>query len=103
MPKVRFNNMDHVNTDKTIKQFRQWRQERRSKIKDYTFVVPNHPPELEFLHSNREMATATWVGHSTFFIQYLGLNIITDPVWAERMAFDKRLAPPVFASRMYHH
>lgn len=94
MPKVRFNNMDHVNTDKTIKQFRQWRQERRSKIKDYTFVVPNHPPELEFLHSNREMATATWVGHSTFFIQYLGLNIVTDPVWAERMAFDKRLAPP---------
>ncbi|WPX97829.1 MBL fold metallo-hydrolase [Candidatus Fokinia crypta] len=25
-----------------------------------------------------------WVGHSTFLIQLMGLNILTDPIWSER-------------------
>lgn len=94
MPKFRFNNIDNVSTDKTLKQFRQWREERRRKIKDYSFVVPSHAPELTYLQENKETTTITWVGHSTFFIQYMGLNIVTDPVWAERMAFNRRLTPP---------
>ncbi|MGO4375733.1 MBL fold metallo-hydrolase, partial [Paenibacillus sp. MCAF20] len=36
----------------------------------------------------------TWIGHSTFLIQIGGLNIITDPVWAGQMAFQKRLTAP---------
>jgi L-ascorbate metabolism protein UlaG (beta-lactamase superfamily) len=94
MPKYRFNNIDNVSTDKTLKQFRQWREERRRKIKDYSFSVPFHTADVEFLHSNREETTVTWIGHSTFLIQYLGLNIVTDPVWAERMALSRRLARP---------
>lgn len=94
MPKVRYNNIDNVSTDKTLKQFRQWREERRQKKKDYSYVIPNLQPDLDYLHGNRHETSVTWVGHATFFIQYEGLNIVTDPVWAKRMAFTKRLGEP---------
>jgi L-ascorbate metabolism protein UlaG (beta-lactamase superfamily) len=94
MPKIRYNNMDNVSTDKTLKQLRQWREERRLKNKDHSYIVPNQPPEIDYLHHNREDASITWVGHSTFFIQYEGLNIVTDPVWASRMGFQKRIGQP---------
>lgn len=94
MPKIRYNNIDNVSTDKTLKQFKQWRDERRNKKKDYSYVIPNLTPDLEYLHGNRHETSVTWVGHATFFIQYEGLNIITDPVWARRMAFSKRLGEP---------
>lgn len=94
MPKIRYNNIDNVSTDKTLKQFKQWRDERRYKKKDYSYVIPNLTPDLEYLHGNRHETSVTWVGHATFFIQYEGLNIVTDPVWARRMAFTKRLGEP---------
>lgn len=94
MPKIRYNNIDNVSTDKTLKQFKQWRDERRNKKKDYSYVIPNLTPDLEYLHGNRHETSVTWVGHATFFIQYEGLNIVTDPVWARRMAFTKRLGEP---------
>jgi L-ascorbate metabolism protein UlaG (beta-lactamase superfamily) len=56
--------------------------------------VPNTDPDLRFLHHNRSEPSITWIGHSTFFIQIGGLNIVTDPVWARRMALQKRLSPP---------
>lgn len=44
----------------------------------------------------------TLVNHSTFLIQYEGLNILTDPVWSERVspfpwAGPKRMQPPGFS------
>lgn len=57
-------------------------------------MIPNKTPELDYLHANREESTITWIGHSTFLIQYQGLNIVTDPVWAMRMGFQRRLAEP---------
>lgn len=76
--------------------FSRWRKERISKLrlKDYSFVVPHAKPSLDYLHTNREAPSVTWIGHSTFLIQHSGLNIVTDPVWSGRMAFQKRLAPP---------
>ncbi|MEF2967532.1 MBL fold metallo-hydrolase [Paenibacillus sp. M1] len=94
MPRTRYNNLDNVSTDKTLKQFRQWREERRTKKKDYSYIIPNSPPQLDYLLANREEASVTWIGHSTFFIQYEGLNIVTDPVWAKRMGFQRRLGSP---------
>lgn len=94
MPKIRYNNIDNVSTDKTLKEFKQWREQRRRKVKDYSYKVPKHEPELDYLHANRQETTITWIGHSTFFIQYYGLNIVTDPVWAEKMGFQRRLGAP---------
>ncbi|KTD84409.1 MBL fold metallo-hydrolase [Paenibacillus etheri] len=94
MPKVRYHNVDNVSTDKTIKEFRQWREERRRKKKDYSYVVPNTPPRLSYLLENKQESTITWIGHSTFFLQYEGMNIITDPIWARRLGFEKRLGQP---------
>lgn len=94
MPRTRYNNIDNVNTDKTLKQFRQWREERRRKNKDYSFVIPHSPPQLDYLRKNRRETSITWVGHSTFFIQYKGLNIVTDPVWALRLGVQRRITAP---------
>lgn len=38
----------------------------------------------------------TWVGHSTFLIQFNGLNILTDPIWSQRCS------PFAFAGPMRH-
>ncbi|WP_340005086.1 MBL fold metallo-hydrolase [Paenibacillus sp. FSL K6-0276] len=94
MPKTRYHNVDNVSTDKTLKEFRQWREERRRKQKDYSYVVPNTPPRLSYLSENKQESTITWIGHSTFFLQYEGMNIITDPIWARRLGFEKRLGQP---------
>lgn len=89
MPKTRYHNVDNVSTDKSLKEFRQWREERRRKKKDYSYVVPNTPPKVSYLSENRLENTITWIGHSTFFLQYEGMNIITDPIWARRLGFEK--------------
>lgn len=97
MPKAkrtRFTNLDNLNTDRSLKQLRQWREERRRKKKDYSYIIPNTPPQLDYLSQNQEEVSITWIGHSTFLIQYEGLNIITDPVWAGRMGFQRRLGSP---------
>ncbi|MFC3342899.1 MBL fold metallo-hydrolase [Paenibacillus abyssi] len=96
MRKVRFSNIDPVKTEKTLNHFKRWRQERarKLKLKDYSFVVPNVKPDLTYLDHNHKEPSITWIGHSTFFIQHSGLNIVTDPVWSGQMAMNKRLAPP---------
>ncbi|MED1204309.1 MBL fold metallo-hydrolase [Heyndrickxia acidicola] len=95
MSKKRFENLDRIQTTKPFKEFRQWRKERRSKQKDLSFQVSHiEQPEIEFLQSNNHIPTVTWIGHSTFLLQYKGLNILTDPVWARQMGTDKRLTPP---------
>ncbi|WP_241674737.1 MBL fold metallo-hydrolase [Paenibacillus luteus] len=92
----RFANIDPIEQHTSLKQFKRWRQERirRLKLKDYSFTVPNVEPDIAYLEDNRKQPSITWVGHSTFFIQLGGLNIITDPVWSTQMALQKRLAPP---------
>jgi L-ascorbate metabolism protein UlaG (beta-lactamase superfamily) len=94
----RFGNLDsaHVN-NAPIDQIGRWSQERLGRIRvsrDYSHCVPNAKPDLPFLQQNKSEPSITWIGHSTFLIQLNGLNIVTDPVWARRMAFQKRLAPP---------
>ncbi|MCU6340064.1 MBL fold metallo-hydrolase, partial [Enterobacter quasiroggenkampii] len=86
-------NMDDVTTVKAWNQFRRWQAERkeRLKTKDYSYVVPNVKPDIARLNANRTETTITWIGHSTFLLQIGGLNIVTDPVWAARMATQARL------------
>lgn len=46
-------------------------------------VVANDGAELR---ANGVVPTVTWVGHSTFLVQIDGLNILTDPIWADRVS-----------------
>jgi len=92
--KTRYENTDKSAALATFKDLLQWRKERKGKKKDLSFQVPlvDHT-EAAFLQSNRTIPTITWIGHSTFLIQLNGLNILTDPVWANRLGTDKRLTP----------
>lgn len=74
---------------------RKWQKERRSKLKDLTENIPQCANKrIQELKENKSRTSYTWIGHSTFLLQLNGLNILTDPVWAKRMGFQKRLTEP---------
>jgi N-acyl-phosphatidylethanolamine-hydrolysing phospholipase D len=41
-------------------------------------------PNMEKILKPGSAPLITWVGHSTFLIQYQGINILTDPIFSER-------------------
>lgn len=47
-------------------------------------LVPVAEPELGHLLQPPAAPLVTWLGHSTFLIQYRGLNILTDPILSDR-------------------
>ncbi|RFU66324.1 MBL fold metallo-hydrolase [Peribacillus saganii] len=95
MKRKRFENYDNVRNTNSFCEMLKWSKERRSKKKDLTVNTPNwESPEIERLKHNHKDFSVTWIGHSTFLIQIDGLNILTDPVWAKRMGFQKRLTEP---------
>ena len=56
----------------------------------------------EYLRSNRQATTLTWIGHATVLLQFGGLNIITDPHFSLRASpvqwfGPRRLVPPGLA------
>lgn len=93
--KNRYNNIDNVSIQPSFSSLLQWQKERRSKSKDLSFVMPQAVnKQVDFLNTNRTEVSVTWIGHATVLIQAGGCNIITDPVWANRMGLQKRIAPP---------
>lgn len=46
--------------------------------------VATQPVELQRIHKPAETAQITWLGHSTFLIQYKGINTLTDPMFSDR-------------------
>ncbi|WP_462409876.1 MBL fold metallo-hydrolase [Neobacillus sp. Marseille-QA0830] len=91
----RYENLDHVNNDKSFKDMRKWQKERKSKVKDLSVNIEQCPHKrIHEVQENRSRTAYTWIGHSTFLIQLDGLNILTDPVWAKRMGFEKRMTEP---------
>lgn len=93
--KKRFFNLDNIENTKSFNDFRRWQKERRQNKKDLSIQIEQSPTkEIVQLNKNRKDASITWIGHSTFFIQIDGLNIVTDPVWANRMGLGKRLTAP---------
>jgi N-acyl-phosphatidylethanolamine-hydrolysing phospholipase D len=67
-------------------------------------ATPQQPPDLEFLHRNARAGAAmqpsvTWIGHATALAQLNGLNLLTDPIFAERASplpflGPRRVQPP---------
>lgn len=54
-------------------------------LKPYTKVVlPQRRPDANALRSNRSQQLLTWIGHSTFLLQFAGRNLITDPHLSSR-------------------
>jgi L-ascorbate metabolism protein UlaG (beta-lactamase superfamily) len=91
----RYANLDGVENNKTFKDMRKWQKERKSKVKDLTFNIGQSPQKkIIEINENRSKTSYTWIGHSTFLLQLNGMNILTDPVWAKRMGFQKRLTSP---------
>ncbi|MGE6259985.1 MBL fold metallo-hydrolase [Heyndrickxia sporothermodurans] len=95
MVRKRYANLNGASNLNTTKDLFKWQNERRKKKKDLSYSVPQSMnKQIDYLQLNRKDSTITWIGHSSFFIQQNGLNIITDIVWAKRMGFDKRLSEP---------
>ena len=94
----RYENLEAVRSNKSFKDMLRWNKERRRKMKDLTTQIEQSPvKKVAELQQNRTRTSYTWIGHSTFLIQMNGLNILTDPVWAKRMGFDKRSTEPGIA------
>ncbi|MDQ0154723.1 MBL fold metallo-hydrolase [Robertmurraya andreesenii] len=93
--KKTYSNLNNVSNKKSFQDMRKWQKERRNKTKDLSENIPQYPNKrIQELKENRSRTSYTWIGHSTFLIQLNGLNILTDPVWAKRMGFQKRLTEP---------
>lgn len=72
-------------------------QTRNRQDKDVHFELAENDPA--FLRANGDQPTLTWIGHSSFLIQYDGFNILTDPHMTDRAspfswAGPKRAVPP---------
>jgi L-ascorbate metabolism protein UlaG (beta-lactamase superfamily) len=95
LKKKPFRNLDNieknkVNPRKLLHYFRY-----RNHGKDLTRRISFTPnKDTSFSQQNPHKISYTWIGHSTFFIQLNGFNILTDPVFAKRMGVEKRLVPP---------
>jgi len=57
--------------------------ERSSESDSVVFEMAENNPL--WLQENSTEFTITWVGHSSLLIQMEGLNILTDPVWSDRV------------------
>jgi len=63
--------------------FLKWKwQSRGHQSKEVHYPVAANDPK--FLQQNRQQPTLTWIGHSTFLLQFDGTNILTDPHCSER-------------------
>jgi N-acyl-phosphatidylethanolamine-hydrolysing phospholipase D len=92
-----------------------WQAERfRSRLPPRpTLPIPQEPPDLGFLLANalageQMIPAATWIGHASTLIQAGGLNVLTDPVFSQRVspvsfAGPKRAQPPGISIEQLPH
>ncbi len=67
-------------------------------------TVPVQKADLSRIKAPGDLPQITWVGHSTFLIQYQGVNFLTDPIFSEyaspfSFAGPRRVHPPSISIR----
>ncbi|HWM70125.1 MAG TPA: hypothetical protein VNO35_26345 [Steroidobacteraceae bacterium] len=92
---LRFFNPGQPETDRSLRDLWRWRAERAAvRWPAHVAVTPNVP------ESRVEQMRITMVGHATLLIQVAGLNILTDPVWSDRISPVKFAGPRRLRERM---
>jgi Predicted Zn-dependent hydrolases of the beta-lactamase fold len=82
--------------------FIRWTLTRRRRKSTRLDDLANLPASQALPPDVSEGLSVTWIGHSSFLIQFGGMNILTDPIWSDRaspvdFAGPKRLVPPAIA------
>jgi L-ascorbate metabolism protein UlaG (beta-lactamase superfamily) len=76
--------------EEMVSHFARWQWERtiaglpKPPANGYHFPVDR--PDVAWLKANRSATTATWIGHSTMLMQVNGVNVLTDPVFSDRVS-----------------
>ena len=93
-----FRNVYENDDQRSFFDLMKWRWDRIGKEsyrpEDYPFPLAHNDPA--FLKSNREVTTATWIGHSTLLLQAGGKNILTDPQFSDRASPVSWIGPQRF-------
>ncbi|HEX2862202.1 MAG TPA: MBL fold metallo-hydrolase [Lacunisphaera sp.] len=76
-----------------------WWQQRRGSAKPWPAAVPACPPVVLPAAIPERQLTATFIGHATYLLQFAGLTVLTDPVFASRagpfgLLGPRRVQPP---------
>ncbi len=83
--------------EKNFFDFLRWQWNRRimhQVVKPDRYDLQAIPPEYVNPPERIYSGMLTWVGHATFLIQVDNKNILTDPVWSDRVGpFGKRVGP----------
>lgn len=70
--------------------FLRWQYERITqglpKPPENHYAFPTVRPDLDWLRHNRTQTSATWIGHATVLMQVNGVNLLTDPVFSNRVS-----------------
>ncbi|WP_088105371.1 MBL fold metallo-hydrolase [Halalkalibacter urbisdiaboli] len=91
----RYSNNNSINYRFRLQDVWKFSVEKFRAKKDLKTQIPyTKERKISAIQANNTTTSYTWIGHSTFLIQLQGLNILTDPVWAKRMGFEKRLRSP---------
>ncbi|MFS0781904.1 MBL fold metallo-hydrolase [Bacillus sp. 1P06AnD] len=94
----KYQNYDHISSLSSFSETRKWQKERKKKVKDLSVQIPfSQQRDVERINSKHMDFSITWIGHSTFLIQCDGYAILTDPVWAKWMGYEKRSTKPGMA------
>lgn len=69
-------------------------QDNWPKAKHQIGKIPTETPDHDAIQNpDPKRLQVTWVGHATVLVQYGGLNILTDPVFSQRVSPFKHIGP----------
>ncbi|UCO98971.1 MBL fold metallo-hydrolase [Metapseudomonas lalkuanensis] len=91
----RFRNLE-PKPHKDLRSFLRWQFSREKQAEWLDQPGPVVPPEVPARVEGDELRI-TYINHATLLIQHLGLNIVTDPVWSQRVS------PFSFVGPRRHH